>query len=159
MITLNDWAARHGVSRAALDELQAIMTNHNTEPNSVLRGLSEAAVQNNLRLEASQVGARLWRNNVGACVDKNGRLIRYGLVNDSKKQNQLIKSSDLIGIKPVLITQGMVGSIIGQFLAREVKAGDWSYGATPRETAQLTFLELVTALGGDACFASGGGTL
>jgi hypothetical protein len=159
MTQLNNWATRHGVSPRALDELKAIMTQPNTEPSRIITGVSEAAVQNAVRLEAANVGCRLWRNNVGACEDKRGRQIRYGLCNDSSKMNGHIKSSDLIGIKPVLILPTMVGSTIGQFVAREVKKGKWSYKATEREVAQLRFLELVTALGGDACFANGRGTL
>lgn len=159
MTNINQWVARHGVSPQALDELRAIMTQANTEPTHIITGASEAAVQNSIRLEASGVGCRLWRNNVGACEDKRGRIIRYGLCNDSSKMNGHIKSSDLIGIRPVVITQSMVGSTIGQFVAREVKAGNWSYKATDREVAQLRFLELVLALGGDACFANGKGTL
>lgn len=159
MTQFNDWATRHDISPGALDELRAIMTQVNTEPSRIITGASEAAVQNAIRLEASGVGCRLWRNNVGACEDKRGRQIRYGLANDSSKMNGYIKSSDLIGIKPVLVVPGMVGSIIGQFVAREVKAGNWQYKATDREIAQLRFLELVIALGGDACFANGEGTL
>ena len=159
MTQLNKWAALHGVSPQALEELRAIMTQANTEPSRIIAGASEAAVQNDIRLEAGEVGCRLWRNNVGACEDKRGRMIRYGLCNDSKKMNTHIKSSDLIGIKPVIITQGMLGSTIGQFVAREVKSGKWSYKATEREVAQLRFLELISALGGDACFTNGRGTL
>lgn len=159
MTQLNEWATRHGVTPLALAELRAIMTQPNTDPTQVITGVSEAAVQNAIRLEATRGGARLWRNNVGACKDERGRLIRYGLCNDSPQMNGHIKSADLIGIRPVLIADTMVGSTIGQFVAREVKAVKWKYRATEHEVAQLRFLELCTALGGDAAFANGVGTI
>ena len=120
---------------------------------------NETTIQDQIRLEASQAGLRLWRNNVGACRDTKGRLIRYGLANDSAAVNRALKSSDLIGIRPVVVTQEHVGRIIGQFVAREVKRSGWEYHGTPREQAQLRFIELVRSLGGDACFATGKGTL
>ena len=157
---ITQWAIRHGVSHVALAELQVMFTEPNTDPSRIITGISEAAVVNNVTLEASRVGARLWRNNVGACKDERGRLIRYGLCNTTKQMNQQLKSSDLIGIKPVLITGEMVGSTIGQFVARECKKGDWSFGEDPeREGAQLRFMELVVGLGGDACFVNGEGSL
>ncbi len=158
MINLNLWAIKHGVSFEALTELRALMTGVSTEPPQV-PGESEAAVQNRIRLEASRKGLRIWRNNVGAMMDDNGNFIRYGLCNDSKQMNQLIKSSDLVGIRPVTITQNHVGQVIGQFVAREVKAANWHYTGSKREEAQLRFLELVIALGGDAQFANREGTL
>jgi hypothetical protein len=70
--------------------------------------------------------------------------------------NASIKSSDLIGIRPVTLPDGR---IIGQFVAREVKAGSWRYTGTAAEKAQLKFLELVAAMGGDAQFCNGTGTI
>jgi hypothetical protein len=158
MIKLKNWALRHSLSIEAMAELQHIFTHPSGIP-STMSGASEAAISNTVRLEASYKGGRLWRNNVGACEDKRGRLIRYGLANDSKVLNKVLKSSDLIGINPVLITYDMVGSTIGQFVAREVKSGDWSFSFTDREEAQMNFLELVISLGGDACFCNDVGTL
>jgi hypothetical protein len=92
-------------------------------------------------------------------MTEEGKLVRYGLANDSKAVNEMIKSSDLIGIRPVLITPAHVGYTVGQFVAREVKAGAWMYRGTSHEQAQKRFLELVAGMGGDACFANGEGTL
>lgn len=158
MINLNQWAIKHGVPFAAVEELRQLMTGVSTDPIAA-PGESESAVQNRIRLEASRKGLRIWRNNVGAMMDDNGNFIRYGLCNDSKQMNTLIKSSDLVGIRPVTITQNHVGQVIGQFVAREVKAANWSYSGSKREEAQLRFLELVIALGGDAQFANREGTL
>lgn len=120
---------------------------------------TEKDIQTLVRLEASRNGLRLWRNNVGAVYTQDGSFLRYGLANESRRMNDSVKSSDLIGIRPVLITQAHVGSVIGQFVAREVKATAWRYTGTKREKAQLAFLNLVIALGGDAAFANGEGTL
>lgn len=154
-MTLTQWAARHGVSQAALAELTGIVT----DPQSAPTGQSEAAVQQLVRLEASRLGMRLFRNNVGACKDETGRVIRYGLCNDSAQMNKTVKSSDLIGIRPVIITPDMVGHTIGQFVAREVKRPGWSYRGTDREVAQQAFGQLVLKLGGDFKFCTGEGSL
>lgn len=157
-MNLTQWAIKWGVPYEAVEDLRAEFGAINTDPKPI-EGDSEAAVQARVRLEASRKGLRLWRNNVGACVDENNNFIRYGLANDSAKMNKAIKSSDLIGIRPVAIEQHHVGVILGQFVAREVKPSDWRYTGSAREEAQLKFLELIAALGGDAAFANEEGTL
>lgn len=159
-MTLNQWAIKHGVSIVALNDLRRILGAVNDLPLGAKppKG-SEAAVQNEIRLEASRKGARIFRNNVGAGMLEDGSYIRWGIANDSKQMNNHIKSSDLIGIKPVLIEPHHVGMILGQFMAREVKRPDWVYTGTKREEAQLRFLELVLSLGGDAAFATSEGTI
>jgi hypothetical protein len=122
-------------------------------------GKIESVVQADIRQEAAGKGMYLWRNNVGAAQDASGNFFRFGLANDSAKMGKMIKSSDLIGIRPVVITQDMVGKTIGQFVAREVKREGWEYKGTQREEAQLKFIKLINSLGGDANFASGTGTL
>ncbi len=122
--------------------------------------LPEAAVINKLKLEASTKGVRLWRNNVGAVYSNDTKtFIRFGLANESKQMNTVIKSGDLIGIRPVVITPEMVGRTIGQFVSREAKRSDWRWRGTDRETAQLNWIEMINSLGGDAAFAVGEGTL
>ena len=118
--------------------------------------MNEAEIQNQVRLEASELGWRLWRNNVGAGKLENGSFIRWGLANDSKAVNEEIKSGDLIGIKPVVITQDMVGSVIGQFISRECKRSDWKFNPNnPRDLAQMKWVELILILGGDAKCTTG----
>ena len=155
---LNAWAADWNIPPEALQDLRQCLGATPTDP-SPQAGESEAAVQTRIRLEASRGGARLWRNNVGVLQDLRGVPVRYGLANDSKQLNARVKSSDLIGLRPVTIRPEHVGAVLGQFVAREVKAGSWRYTGTARELAQLRFLELVLSLGGDAAFANREGTL
>jgi hypothetical protein len=121
--------------------------------------LSEAAILNLVKLEATRKGCRIWRNNIGASYMQDGSFLRYGLANDSAGMNKIIKSADLIGIRPVLITHNMVGATIGQFVSREVKASNWKYTGTDREKAQLAWAELILSMGGDAAFCISDNTL
>lgn len=117
--------------------------------------MNEAVVQQQVRLELARRGAMVWRNNSGACFDDTGRLIRYGLGNDSEKINKEIKSSDLIGIVPRIVTAEMVGSIVGFFTAIECKAKGWKPSpSNERERAQRRFHEVVKEYGGVAAFVS-----
>lgn len=86
--------------------------------------ISEADVMRLIQMEASKIGARLWRNNVGTAETKNGSFIRFGLC---------VGSSDLIGIYK------------GRFLAIEVKAK----GKKPTEE-QTNFVNFVNKFGGIA---------
>ena len=155
-----EWALRHGVDHRALAELRAIF-NLDAPPYlySVRDQNSEAYIQSAVRLEAARKGLKLWRNNVGSFNDERGIPVRYGLANDSKKLNATIKSGDLIGWRPVLITSAHVGSMIAQFVSRECKQPGWSYKGDDHEKAQLRWIEVVNVDGGDARFASGEGTL
>ena len=121
--------------------------------------MDERDIQNLIRMEASRKGLRLWRNNVGAGYMQDGSFMRWGLANETKAMNEAFKSSDLIGIRPVIITPADIGKTVGQFVAREVKSPNWKYTGTERERAQNAFLELVLALGGDAAFTIGEGSL
>ena len=105
--------------------------------------MTEGDVQATIRIEAAKSGFILWRNNSGALTDVAGRLVRYGLGNDSPSVNKVLKSSDLIGIGPY-----------GRMLAVECKPSNWKYNGSDRERAQLTFINIVKARGGYACFAT-----
>lgn len=122
--------------------------------------MKEHDIQRLIQLEASARGARLWRNNVGATYTSDGRFLRFGLANESEQMNKIIKSSDLIGIKPIIITQEMVGKKIGQFICREVKKEDWKFnGKNERDIAQWNWIELIKNLGGDAEFTNRVGSI
>lgn len=101
---------------------------------------AEAAIQQQIRLALSLAGSVMHRNNIGAYRDDTGRVIRYGVGQPG--------GSDLIGWTPVLITQHMVGQVVGVFTAIEVKA--------PRgraTEAQLNFIKQVQLGGGLAGIA------
>lgn len=117
---------------------------------------SETNVQAREQLKAARRGAWLLRNNSGAFKDATGRLVRYGLGNVSKKFNAECKSSDLLGIEPVLITPDMVGKIIGRALVRECKPEGWTFNPNDdHEVAQKRFIDKCNELGGNAAFATG----
>jgi len=158
---INQWAISNGVSIQALAQLALIF--HRGVPDQLPLTLneqkSEAYVQSVVRLEAGRKGLRLWRNNVGALLDDRGVPVRYGLANDSKKLNEVVKSGDLIGWRPRLITPALVGSTIAQFVSRECKHPGWHYTGTEHEIAQMKWAQLVAADGGDAAFCTGEGSL
>lgn len=116
---------------------------------------SEGNVQSRVRLQAAAKGVHLWRNNVGAGALQNGNFIRWGLANDTAALNKVIKSGDLIGIRPVVITPEMVGSVIGQFISRECKAEGTLNRKTEQREAQERWRDLINRLGGDAAIVDG----
>jgi hypothetical protein len=170
---LKVWKRRHAVSDKAFEELIQTLCHvygvPEEERGAFVRSLSnkkipkdvgdkykqlpESEIQKRVRLEfQNKYRAPLWRNNVGG--DKFGN--RWGLCNETKAQNKVIKSSDLIGITPTPV-QDLVASgrqTVGVFTALEVKKGSWRYRATPEEKAQLRFLNLVEHLGGYSKFIS-----
>ncbi len=157
-VILEAWAVRHGLSYAAIHELRQLLGVSAEIPTGLQPG-SEAAAQAAVRLEAARKGVRLWRNNVGVLTDDTGRPVRFGLGNDSAKLNKELKSSDLVGWRPVTVTPEHVGRTIAQFVSREIKEPGWTYRGTPRELAQLRWIDLVAAEGGDAAFTTGEGSL
>ncbi len=86
--------------------------------------MKETNISQLCRMRASDLGAIVWRNNVGSLPDSNGRWVQYGLCKGS---------SDLIGMYK------------GRFLAIEVKVP----GAKPKPD-QVRFLQAVHRDGGIA---------
>ena len=104
---------------------------------------SENEIQQLIRLEAAKYGVILWRNNSGVLEDVDGRPVRFGLANESRKLNLTFKSSDLIGVHQVS----------GKFVAIECKPEGWKYKGDRREKAQKAFIDFLNAHGSIAGFA------
>ena len=153
---LANWAKRWNIPDAAMYELRWEMGvgefPAHPGPSEIT---TEFTASKNVRLTHAKAGGILWRNNVGVLNDERGIPVRFGLANDSKQMNEKVKSSDLIGLSPVIITEDMVGDTFGRFVAREVKKPGWKYTGTPRERAQKKFIEIVISFGGDAAFTTG----
>lgn len=115
---------------------------------------SEALVQSLVRIRAPSLACHLFRNNVGQLKDANGRPVRYGLANDGKHLNKVLKSADLIGWTRHTITQEDVGRTVAIFTSIECKAEDWappqSGAEFERYEAQLAWANLVVICGGIA---------
>ena len=148
----NFWCEKWGISKDALEELKDILGVVSYPDSFDTCSLSETAIQNKVRLDALKNNMILWRNNTGVAYDARGVPVRFGLCNDTPKVNSAVKSSDLIGIKRIKITKDLIGQTLGQFVAREVKKSTWKFKGTKEEHAQLKFLEIVSAWGGDAKF-------
>lgn len=105
----------------------------------------ETTTLKRVMLAATRRGWRLFRNNVGVAryIDRhaNRRMVRYGLGPDSP---------DLVGWRPVEITEEMVGQTIAQFTAVEVKTQTGKLRAN-----QKRWLAAVEAAGGVAIVARG----
>ena len=148
MMNIHTWALKWGIPQEAMSELLVAPL-----PNMTNTGATEAAVQQDIRLAASQTGRVMWRNNNGAATTQDDRHIRFGLGNDSKRINEAFKSSDLIGITPVVVTPQMIGTMLGVFTACEVKRGDWRWSGNKREQAQWNYIQVVNRYGGIGTFA------
>lgn len=118
--------------------------------------MSESLVQAAVRLEYAKRGYRLWRNNSGVAQYADGRPVRFGLANDSPQLNAKLKSSDLIGWNPVLITPAMVGEVIARMVSFECKPEGWHLTeGDARGQAQKRWIDLIAADGGEARFVTG----
>jgi hypothetical protein len=157
-VTIDEWATRWRLPPQALAELAQVGGGNIPSPPDAL-GKSEGYTQSLVRLEAAEAGWHLWRNNVGALKDEAGRVVRYGLANDSASLNKAIKSADLVGWRPRLIKVDDVGKILAQFASRECKAPGWAYTGTEREIAQLRWHSLVLANGGDSAIVHTKGSI
>ena len=155
------WATRHHISLTAVQELLHEMGEGFDSPQPAhVDGHSEAAVSSRVLLESASKGVLLFRNNVGAYHDESGRLVRYGLCNETKAMNASVKSHDFIGIRRVHIMPCHLGHVIGQFVSREIKASGWTYNMRDaHQVAQAKFGSIITSYGGDAAFATGVGSL
>jgi hypothetical protein len=130
--------------------------------------MRESTVESHIRLDAPKIGVDLWRNNVGVAwygktthlkdgsiLIENPRPVRYGLCNESKKQNESVKSSDWIGITPTHIGMQHLGQTLGVFTAIEVKHSDIKFNTNDKHyLAQRKFHDIVLKSGGYAGFAN-----
>jgi len=100
---------------------------------------SEQTIQQHIRLACSTGATRLFRNNTGSLLDKNGRPVQFGLCKGS---------ADLIGWTTRTITEEMVGQQVAVFTSIEVKS------ATGRlRPDQRQWLDAVQKAGGIAAVA------
>ena len=156
MSILDQWAIDHGIPAVVLADLVDRLTSVTDLPDAAGTDMTESFTQSKVRLAAPMTGYTLWRKNVGALPYKNGRIVRYGLANDSAALNKVLKSSDLIGWRSVIVTPDMIGQKVAIFVARECKRPGWTFSASDeRAAAQLRFIEMVVAAGGDAKFTTG----
>lgn len=160
MVNFMAWAHRHNIPLAAVHELMHMLGEGFDSPQPTnIPGLSEAAVTSRVLLEAPSKNVILWRNQVGAFQDDTGRMVRFGLANDSKKMNERIKSHDYVGIRKLIITPLHVGHIVGQFVSREMKEAGWKFNMHDKHhAAQAKFGAIVNSYGGDAAFCTGTGS-
>jgi len=104
----------------------------------------ETPILQKIRLE---VGGRpdviLWRNSTGIAEYPNGTRVPYGLCPGS---------SDLIGLRSVVVIPAMVGRCLAVFTAIEVKVPG-GRTAPQRLRAQEAFIAAVQAAGGLGGFA------
>lgn len=114
--------------------------------------MSERRIQSEILLALAENGLSGWRQNVGTGWAGDVQKLTDGSVlirNPRPLHAGLCKgSSDIIGLRPVVVTPDMVGQTIAQFAAIEVKQP----GSYPTKD-QRHFLEFVRAKGGLAVVA------
>ncbi len=144
---LEQWRQKHGINDDAWTDLCVTLAFNPPMPTPAEEtDYGETAISSTIRLEASKLGVSLWRNNSGVATNRDGRPVRFGLGNDSKRLNETMKSSDLIGL-----------TSRGTFVAVEVKRPGWHARFerfTPRELAQWNFHQHVQRNYGVAGFAT-----
>lgn len=152
---MESWQKKWGISEEAMRDLMNTLSMNARHPDKAPSTVkTEADLQNLVRVTFNATGGLLWRNNVGAAQDSYGNFFRYGLANDTKGMSKIIKSGDLIGIRPIKITPHHVGKTIGQFVSYEIKEPGWKPSGNQREKAQTAWASLVDSMGGDARFIS-----
>lgn len=158
---LDEWARKWGVSADAVADLRFRMgiaeleSRPTAKERKDLPGYSESHQQSLILEAAMQNGVWLTRNNVGALIDERGIPVRYGLANESKARNTVIKSGDLIGVRPVLIGPQHVNTVIGQIVSVECKEQHWQFNPNDKHTAaQKNWADFLTGKGGLAMFAN-----
>ena len=114
--------------------------------------MKESDIQRAVMLAASSAGLTVWRNNTGQAWAGTAQRLQDGsiLIRDPRPLHAgLCKgSSDLIGLRRVLVTPEMVGRTLAQFTGIEVKRP----GQRPTPE-QAHFLEFVQDAGGLALVA------
>lgn len=151
------WAKKWSVSNAAVMELTELLVSSDCKKKTSTIAISETASILRARLEYQNTGLGiLWRNNVGAAKTEDGRHVRFGLANSSSRINSQFKSSDLIGITEVVISNHHIGRKIGIFTSIEVKKEGWKLRGGDRENAQARWISYVISRGGIAYFSEGG---
>lgn len=163
MSLIREWGYQFQVPMVALIELERRMGLHGTdgvtnEPDVYGMTHSEAYAQSQVVLEAPKFQCLLTRNNKGVLPDATGRSVRFGLFNENPERGKRIRSWDLVGFRKRLITPQMVGTIIGQFVGREIKEPGWTFKGDEHESAQLKCTELALSYGCDVGFATGPGS-
>ena len=112
----------------------------------------EAVTTSKVLLEAAQTNTDLWRNNSGGFYNDRGGFVRYGLGSFTEKDE--LKSSDYVGITPVLITPEMVGTFVGVFTAVEMKPKGWKFNSNDKRSLyQKNFIDIVKSRYAYAGFA------
>lgn len=162
MNVIEEWASAWGLPGMALADLRSRLAAQSRPNGTDQGGMSEAAVLSRWSLaSAADPDLLTWRNNVGACEATNGRVIRYGLANDSKAMNEIVKSADKIGIKRHLVRPCDVGRHLGLFVSVEFKRQDWKMPAAPdpHTRAQLNWAATISAYGGIAHIYNGNNPL
>lgn len=165
-MTLFEWLVKWNIPPQALKELaDSCVYLGPSEENQA----PEEVVQRELRLEAARLGKYLFRNNRGAGkIEGEGRFLRWGLANDSKKVGDTVKSADLIGLETIFVTvemvldavaQGLPGYKVGRFLSVEAKRADWKFRGSLDDMAQMKWATFVNGAGGRAIITNKSGVL
>lgn len=160
MMTLDQWAVLWGVPPAAMEQLRTLTLPITDAPRkAVSDAKSEAAVSERILLaSAERDDLLMFRNNVGAWKHpETGRVVRYGLGNESKRVNETIKSADFIGIWRKRVTLADVGKDHGLLVSTEAKREDEPLNPNdPRTAAQLRWAQAINSFGGIATIYAGG---